>query len=168
LLHRSYKPLTTVTNTQIDELLLKARGHWITFWHESDNDGLSASARADRIALMNRLYDRNVALGRPVTVVPTFTGWMFSDQTTDAYRKDFWRGVKGDLVGVDYDGIHNSGTDYDDETVEVMQWLAEYPEYTGWAAERVQQWCDRSQGLDAGTGWIFQCRQSCTGRYCVV
>ena len=132
LLHRSFKPPTSITNAQIDNLLLQAEGHWVTFWHEPDNDGLSASGRADRIALMNRLYDRNVALGRPVTVVPTFTGGMFADYRDEAYKQQ-WAGVKGDLLGVDYDGIHSYTTDYDDETDEVMDWLDQNTEYVGWA-----------------------------------
>jgi len=134
LMHRSYKPPTTITNAAIDTLLRAAEGHYVTFWHEPENDGLSTSARNARINLMNRLYDRNVALGRPATVVPTFTGWMFAANNSGGARtRDLWDGVKGDLLGVDYDGIHSYGTEYDDETDEVMEWLADNPEYRGWA-----------------------------------
>jgi hypothetical protein len=133
LMHRSYKPPSTITDAAIDGLLRSAEGHYITFWHEPDNDGLSGSARRARIGLMNRLYDRNVALGRPAIVVPTFTGWMFSNQTSDSYRKNQWRDVKGDLLGVDFDGIHSYSTSYADETNEVMDWLDDNPEYQGWA-----------------------------------
>jgi hypothetical protein len=134
LMHRSYKPPTTITDAAIDALLRAAEGHYVTFWHESENDGLSTSQRNARINLMNRLYERNVALGRPATVVPTFTGWMFAANNSNGARlRDQWDGVKGDLLGVDYDGIHSYSTEYDDETENVMRWLADNPEYRGWA-----------------------------------
>lgn len=136
LMWRSYKPATTVTDAQIDALLMAAAGHLVTFWHESDNDGLTATARAARIALMNRLYDRNVALGRPATIVPIFTGGFFADYGTQANR-DLWASVKGDLIGVDMDGVHDTtapiGISYADETAEVMDWIAAHPECDGWA-----------------------------------
>lgn len=134
---QSFKPATTITDAQIDSLLNAARGNLITFWHEPDNDGLTATARAARIALMNRLYDRNVALGRPATVVPTFTGGFFASYGTQANR-DLWADVKGDLVGLDADGVQdtNGGPTYDltyqDEVDNVLKWITANPEYKGW------------------------------------
>lgn len=133
LVHRSYKPTTDVTNAQIDALIRAAQGHWLTFWHESDNDGLSSSAIASRTALMNRLYDRNVALGRLVTVVHVVTGQFMSDYRDESWKAP-WRNVKADLIGVDMDGPQGYGVTYADELSETLRWIQEesIDGYVGW------------------------------------
>jgi hypothetical protein len=137
--HRSWKPAASVTNAQIDTLLRAADAdavkngvkHILTFWHEPDNDSLSAGARADRIALINRLHERKVALGlKNVQTSVIFTGGFFASYGSQANR-DLWNGVKGDLVGLDADGVHTtttSATDYttkyDDEVANVKKFMA--------------------------------------------
>lgn len=138
LMHRSYKPSTSVTDAAIDGLLTAAEGHLVTFWHEPDNDELTPTARAARIALMNRLYDRNMALGSPCIIVPTFTGGLFANYTDDSER-DLWfgpSGVKGDLIGIDCDGVHDAtapiGFTYVDEIDKVLELIAENEDQGFW------------------------------------
>lgn len=110
LLHVSAKPTTAITDAQIDAWLNYYKGHIVTFFHESDNDGLSATARAARIALWNRLYDRNVAIGHPCWVSHVFVGTFWGSGTTDATRNLWMDTARGDLIGLDYDGVHDLHT----------------------------------------------------------
>jgi hypothetical protein len=110
LLHVSAKPPLTITDAQIDDWLAWYAGHIVTLYHESDNDGLSATARGDRIGLWNRLYDRNVALGHPCMVSHVFVGTFWGASTTDATRDLWMNTAKGDLIGLDYDGVHDLHT----------------------------------------------------------
>lgn len=82
----------------------------VTFRHEPDNDGMTAAQIAQWKADSNRLYDRNVALGRPCLIAPTFTGNFWSNHTTDAQRDVWLSGLKGDLFGDDQDGVHDNQT----------------------------------------------------------
>lgn len=111
LLHVSYKMAgKTYTDAQIDAMLTKARGHLITVNHEPDNDGWTATQIAAWKALNNRVYDRNVTLGRPARIVPTFTGDFWSNHTTDAERDVWLKDLKADLYGLDFDGVHDNQT----------------------------------------------------------
>lgn len=108
LLHLSAKPALSVTDAQIDAWLKS--GGLRTIRHEPDNDGMSAVQIAEWKALSNRVYDRNVALGRPCLIAPTFTGGLWSSNQTDAQRDVWMVGLKGDLLGIDYDGVHDNQT----------------------------------------------------------
>lgn len=118
LLHVSWKPDLTITDAQIDGLLTALAGHVLTFWHESDNDSgytgtdsTSIANRTARIGLWNRLYDRNVALGRPCRISHVFVGTFWSDSTSDTTRNLWMDTAKGDYIGLDYDGVHDLHTD---------------------------------------------------------
>ena len=117
LVHVSYKPPDTITTAQIDAILNGNAGHVVTFHHESDNDAnlgksgvFDPTAMAARIGLQNRLYDRNVALGRPCLIAPTFVGTFISNGVSDATRDNYFATLKGDLIGIDYDGVHDLHT----------------------------------------------------------
>lgn len=136
--HRSFKPAYTIADSTIDAMLKAAEAdavknnviHLVTFHHESDNDGLSGTALTDRIKQINRPYERKQALGlKHVYVVPVFTGGLFASYTAQA-KRDLWNGVKGDLLGVDMDGVHTAdtasdyATNYDDETANALKFVA--------------------------------------------
>lgn len=115
LMHVSFKaPSIGWTDAQIDSMLKVAAsgapGMLVTFNHEPDNDGMTGAQIAAWKDRSNRLYDRNVALGRPCLIAPTFTGDFWSNHTTDAERDVWLKDLKGDLFGLDFDGVHDNQT----------------------------------------------------------
>ena len=166
VVHRSYKPPTTITTAQIDALLTAAGNdrslgdpkHKITFWHESDNDGLTGTALTARINLMNRLYDENVRLGRPVIVEHVVTGQFMADYRDESWKQP-WRAVKADSIGVDFDGGGPSdATSFTDEIGETMDWLrdertnGEYDE--GWSVPEFGRGRDSGETGQSRVAWM--------------
>jgi hypothetical protein len=88
-------------------------GDIATYAHESDNKGLTGTALSNRIGAMNRFYDvfKNTKPG--VFVSPTHTGYMFSPKNpSGAALRTTWGAVKGDLIGLDLDGVHMDNGNY--------------------------------------------------------
>jgi len=110
IMHVSAKPASTITDAEIDAWLKALKGHVVTIRHEPDNDGMSSAQIAEWKTLNNRVYDRNVALGRPCLVAPTFTGGLFASYGNDTTRDLWMDGLNGDLLGFDFDGVHDNQT----------------------------------------------------------
>jgi hypothetical protein len=88
-------------------------GDIATYAHESDNKGLTGTALSNRIGAMNRFYDvfKNTKPG--VFISPTHTGYMFSPKNpSGAALRTTWGAVKGDLIGLDLDGVHIDNGNY--------------------------------------------------------
>lgn len=82
-------------------------GDIATYAHESDNDGLTAAQITTRIQAMNRFYDLVKSVNPNIYVAPTHTGYMFSPKNGGgAAARATWGAAKGDLVGLDLDGVH--------------------------------------------------------------
>jgi hypothetical protein len=137
-IHISYKPsqsqvLAGTLNGQIDQLLERADDSgkivYLTFWHESDNDGLSSAGITDRVRASNHVYDRVEAWGNPrIQYGPIHTGGFFADYTGDSKRAP-WSGMKGHFLGADMDGVHDGKTydiSYADETARVVALVSEW------------------------------------------
>lgn len=122
-------------------------GDIFTYAHESDNDGLTAAQTTDRIAAMNRCYDICKATKPGVYVAPTHTGYMFSPNNPGAAAKQtLWSTVKGDLLGVDFDGVHAADADgsyakinYKGHIPNVKAYLTKY-KAKGWIGWTIPEW----------------------------
>ncbi|QQS17882.1 hypothetical protein IPL68_04440 [Candidatus Saccharibacteria bacterium] len=133
VVHTTYKPsVAAVLNGSLDAdittlVLGTPDGDIIEFWHEPDNDGLTGQGITDMIDCKNYLYDMKQTLKPGVRVAATMTGGFFASYTSQATR-DLWDGLRGDLVGVDCDGVHDAtGPTYDmtyaDELTNVLAFM---------------------------------------------
>lgn len=102
-------------------------GDCVEVIHESDNDGLTGQALADRIALKSLFYDVVKTVRPDLLVVNTLTGWALDPKSgTDLSP---WGRVKADVLGVDCDGIRPTKlpyTNYEDETKGALKFIATY------------------------------------------
>jgi hypothetical protein len=134
VVHASYKPSVASVNSgaldaQIEALILRTQpGDTIEFWHEPDNDGLTGQGITDMINAKNRLYEIKQRIKPSVNVAATMTGGFFANYTSESVRS-LWYGLKGDLIGLDADGVHDTtGPTYDmtyaDEITGVKNFIA--------------------------------------------
>lgn len=110
----SYKPtpsalLSGSLDSQLRSVLDDMRpGDVLTFHHERDNDGIDGNAAAvqEWKNENNYLYDFTKAYKPSVLTGPVFTGGLMANYTS-ASRRNLWcTGIKGDIFGVDCDGVH--------------------------------------------------------------
>lgn len=142
VVHSSYKPDVASVNSgaldaQITALIQRTPpGDIIEFYHEPDNDGLDATGIANMIAAKNRLYDLKQQVKPSVKVAATMTGGFFANYTAESKRSP-WYGLRGDLVGLDADGVHDTtGPTYDisysDEIAGVKTFMGRNTSWKGW------------------------------------
>ncbi|MDF2460959.1 MAG: Dockerin type domain [Candidatus Saccharibacteria bacterium] len=141
IVHTSYRPSVSQVNsgaldTQIEALIQRTpAGDVIEFYHEPDNDGLTGTGITDMIKAKNRLYEIKQRVKPTVLVAATMTGGFFANYTSESVRQP-WYGLKGDLVGLDADGVHDStgptyDTSYADEIAGVKTFMTRNPS-AGW------------------------------------
>jgi chitodextrinase len=134
IVHTSWKPdLASVLNGSLDADIAAIinstpAGDIIEFYHEPDNDGLDAAGITQMIAVKNYLYDKKQSIKPSVLVAQTFTGGFFANYTAESRRAP-WYSIRGDLLGVDTDGIHDAtgptyDTDYADEMAGTKAFMA--------------------------------------------
>jgi hypothetical protein len=142
VVHSSYKPsIASVLNGSLDDeiralIQRTPAGDIIEFYHEPDNDGLSASGIADMIAAKNRLYEIKQQIKPSVLVAATMTGGFFANYTSESKRVP-WYGLKADLVGLDADGVHDTTgptyyMTYADEIAGVKAFMTHGTTWKGW------------------------------------
>jgi hypothetical protein len=142
VVHSSYKPdVASVNNgsldAQITALIQRTQaGDIIEFYHEPDNDGLDATGIANMIAAKNRLYDLKQQVKPSVNVAATMTGGFFASYTSESTRVP-WYSLRGDLVGLDADGVHDTtGPTYDmtyaDEIAGAKTFMTRNTTWKGW------------------------------------
>lgn len=136
VVHSSYRPssdaaVNSGSYDTIFEALIASTpdGDILECDHESDNDGLSAAARTERIRAKNRLYEIKQVVKPGVLVAHTHTGGMWASYGSDATRDAWMLTAKGDLIGVDCDGVHDTsgptvGISYTDEVANAKRYLA--------------------------------------------
>lgn len=155
VVHSSYRPDATsatqpFTDAQIlagaaDDLIAAViaaarNGDVLEMKHESDNDGLTGQAALDRIQVKNRFYDIKQVTKPGVLVAHTHTGGMWASYGNDATRDLNMTNARGDLIGLDADGIHTTTgpvyvTDYSDEVANVKRYLTKFKSggWQGWS-----------------------------------
>ena len=115
--HISYKPdPATVASgsldSQITDLINWCQPGWIlTFHHEPDNNGWTSSQITDWKNCNNHLYDLAKAVKPSVLTAPVFTGGLMASYTSNSQRDTWCTGLRGDLFGVDCDGVAISSTE---------------------------------------------------------
>lgn len=116
--HLSYKPSTTAVasgslDADITALVNFCRPGWIlSFQHEYENTaGLTSTDIANWKACNNHLYDIAKSVKPSVLTAPVFLGGTLASYSTNALRDTWCTGLRGDLFGVDCDGVHISSTE---------------------------------------------------------
>jgi hypothetical protein len=145
IVHASFKPSVSQVNSgaldaQIEALIQRTQaGDVIEFWHEPDNNGLTGTGITEMIKAKNRLYEIKQRIKPSVLVAATMTGGFFANYTSESERQP-WYGLKGDLVGLDADGVHDSSgptydTSYSDEISGVKTFMTRNPSagWIGWS-----------------------------------
>jgi hypothetical protein len=144
VVHSSGKPTDTAVNSGSLDAAIEAmvqatpNGHILELQHESNNDGLTGSQITARIAAKNRLYDIKQTVKPGVLVAHTFTGGFWASYGNDATRDSWLATARGDLLGLDADGVHDTtGPTYDmtyaDEVANVLRYLTRFTfKWDGW------------------------------------
>lgn len=122
IMHLSYRPdmaqvASGALDSQIISLINFCQPGWIlTFHHEPDNNGWSATQRQDWKNGTNHLYDLTKSTKPSVLTAPVFTGGLMASYTSNATRDLWCTGIRSDLFGVDCDGVHIRDAAHPNET----------------------------------------------------
>jgi hypothetical protein len=172
IVHTSYKVDVAQVNSgaldaQIEALVNRTpAGDVIEFHHEPNNNGLTGQGITDMINAKNRLYEIKQRVKPSVLIAATMTGGFFANYTTESARAP-WYGLKGDLIGLDADGVHDStgptyDITYDDEIAGVKAFMARNAA-NGWKGWSVPEFGTSRQDWDTtGTpraSWINREKQ---------
>lgn len=123
IMHLSYKPnVASVLNGSLDSQLAGlvdfCQPGWIlTFYHERDNDsGLTSADIQAWKDVNNYLYDFTKDRKPSVLTAPVYTGGTMANYTSNSVRDTWCTGIRGDLFGVDCDGVHIRDAGHPNET----------------------------------------------------
>lgn len=155
IVHSSYRPdavgeaqpftdaqiAAGAADNAISAVIQATPNNWVLeIKHESDNDGLTGQAWTDRINAKNRPYILKQSIKPGVLICHTHTGGMWASYGNDTTRDLNMATAKGDLIGLDADGVHDSvgpkyDTDYADEVANVKRYLAKFKAngFQGWS-----------------------------------
>lgn len=143
-LHTSWKPaLGDITSSAVANALKACvDGDGVEVWHEGDKKVRDGKlSRADLVAVKNKFWTtvdelRRAGTIKQVKVVQTLTGWE-ADPKNSATHGDIngWADIKAEILGLDFDGIAPSSTnyvDYFDEIGSAAEFIARNAGYEGW------------------------------------
>lgn len=114
--HTSYKPdISSMLNGSLDSAIAAVaaatpNGHVLEVWHEADRKVKTGQFTdfQEAVDVKNRFYDVVKATNPNVLVANTLTGWESSPSNSSTNGNiDKWADVRADIIGLDYDGIHD-------------------------------------------------------------
>lgn len=180
VVHTSWK--ASGTDAQLNAIIdATPNGDIIELFHESDVQRNSAGNWTpqmvlDRIAVKNHLYDLKQKRKPGVLVAHTTAAYLFTSNRTDAQRDEWFATARGDLIGIDCDGAHDTtgptvGIDYGTAIANAKRYVTKYAK-NGFIGYTVPEFGTSRQPWDtngqARADWFAAQAAKMTGAYCVM